>query len=201
MRILIKISRVVIVEGKYDKIRLSNIIDAVIITTDGFRIFKNAEKRLLIKRLSEEKGLLVITDSDKAGCVIRAHIKSFAKDADIVNVYLPQIVGKEKRKSVPSAEGFLGVEGIPDEIIRKALMPFSDNIRHTELRKIEKSDLYNLGLSGRSDSKNLRENFLGFLALPKSLTTNALLDALNSLYTFTEFSEVIKKWQQDLDKN
>ncbi len=198
---MIKISRVVIVEGKYDKIRLSNIIDAVIITTDGFRIFKDAEKRLLIKKLAEEKGLLVITDSDKAGSVIRAHIKSFLKDADIVNLYLPQIVGKEKRKSAPSAEGFLGVEGTPDEIIREALMPFIDNRPQITDRKIEKSDLYNLGLSGRADSAKLRENFLKFLALPKSLTTNALLDALNSLYTFTEFSEVIEKWQQDSDKN
>ncbi len=198
---MIKISRVVIVEGKYDKIRLSNIIDAVIITTDGFRIFKNKEKRLLIKKMADKRGLLIITDSDKAGSVIRSHIKSFATEADIVNVYLPQIVGKEKRKQKSSAEGFLGVEGTPDDIILKALEPFADNRYRTEKRKIEKADLYALGLSGKADSAKLRQSLLGFLSLPKSLTANALIDALNSLYTFTEFSEEIEKWQQDLGKN
>ncbi len=198
---MIKISRVVIVEGKYDKIRLSNIIDAVIITTDGFRIFKDAPKRALIKKLADKNGLLIITDSDKAGSVIRAHIKSFANNADIVSVYLPQIVGKEKRKASPSAEGFLGVEGTPDEIIIKALEPFSDNSVHEKTRKINKSDLYALGLSGEENSAKLRQSFLEFLSLPKSLTTNALLDALNSLYTVTEFSGVVEKWQQDGDKN
>ena len=198
---MIKLSRAVIVEGKYDKIRLSNIVDAVIITTDGFRIFKDAEKRQLIKKIALKKGLLIITDSDKAGSVIRAHIKSFVNDADIANVYLPQLVGKEKRKSKHSAEGFLGVEGTPDEIIIKALERFSDNSANQETRKIEKSDLYDLGLSGNTDSSKLRESLLGYLSLPKSLTANALLDALNSLYTFTEFLKEVEKWQQDGDKS
>ena len=197
---MIKLSRAVIVEGKYDKIKLANIVDAVIITTDGFRIFKNKEKRELIKKIALKKGLLIVTDSDKAGSVIRGHIKSFANEADIVNVYLPQIVGKEKRKVKGSAEGFLGVEGTPDEIIIDALKRFSVEGMNNE-RKIEKSDLFNLGLSGGKESAKLRENLLEYLSLPKSLTTNAILDAINSLYAYSEFFEEVEKWRQDSAKN
>ena len=105
---MLKLSRAVIVEGKYDKIRLENIVDAVIIPTNGFRIFKDEEKRRLIKKIAEKKGIIVLTDSDKAGSVIRSHIKSIASSADIISVYLPQISGKERRKTKPSAEGLVG---------------------------------------------------------------------------------------------
>lgn len=196
---MINISRAVIVEGKYDKIRLENLIDAVIITTDGFRIFKNAERRELIRKIALKKGLLIITDSDKAGSVIRSHIKSFVAGADIINVYLPQIKGKERRKAHAGAEGLLGVEGTPDEIIIEVLKKYES--KRVEGRKIEKADLYSLGLSGAAQSAEKRKELLKHLELPESLTANALLDALNSLYTYTEFIEEVEKWQQDGDKN
>lgn len=197
---MIKISRAIIVEGKYDKIRLENLVDAVIITTDGFRIFKDKEKRELIRKIALKKGLLIITDSDKAGGIIRGHIKSFAAEGDIVNIYLPQILGKEKRKSHPSAEGYLGVEGTPDDIIKKALERFAAKGEESG-RKIVKKDLFELGVSGTAGSLERRKDLQKFLELPESLTTPALLDALNSLYNYNEFVEEIEKWQQDLAKN
>ncbi len=196
---MIKIDRAIIVEGKYDKIRLENIVDAVILTTDGFGIFKNTEKRELIRKIAEKKGLLIITDSDKAGSVIRSHIKSVVPGADIINVYLPQISGKERRKKKAGAEGLLGVEGTPDEIIIKALERFRTEGQDT--LKIEKSHLYNLGLTGMNDSAQKRKELLRYLDLPASLTSNALLDALNSLYSLEEFLKETEKWRQDLDKN
>lgn len=202
MKPLLKLSRTVIVEGKYDKIRLQNIIDAVIIQTNGFQIFKDEKKRGLIRAAAEKNGLLILTDSDKAGSIIRSHIKSIAPSADIVNVYLPQISGKEHRKNKPSAEGFLGVEGTPDSIIENALSKFavkSDFLNSNV--KIQKSDFYKLGLSGKSDSTVKRHSLLKYLNLPENLTANALLDALNALYSYNEFYGMVKKWQQDSDKN
>ncbi len=196
---MLKLSRAVIVEGKYDKIRLENIIDAVIITTNGFRIFKDEEKRQLIRKIAEKKGIIILTDSDKAGSVIRAHIKSITNNADIVNIYLPQISGKERRKARPSAEGLLGVEGTPDEIIINALERFSVNEEKSE--RVEKSNLYSLGLSGEEGSADRRRALLTYLDLPASLTTPALLDAVNSLYTKTEFMEVATKWLQEWETN
>ena len=196
---MLKLSRAVIVEGKYDKIRLENIVDAVIIPTNGFRIFKDEEKRRLIKKIAEKKGIIVLTDSDKAGSVIRSHIKSIASSADIISVYLPQISGKERRKTKPSAEGLVGVEGTPDEIIIKALERFSVSEDRSE--RIEKIDLYHLGLSGSDGSAEKRKALLTFLDLPPSLTAPALLDALNSLYTKTEFMEVAEKWLQEWEIN
>lgn len=196
---MLKLSRAVIVEGKYDKIRLENIVDAVIIPTNGFRIFKDEEKRRLIKKIAEKKGIIVLTDSDKAGSVIRSHIKNIASGADIISVYLPQISGKERRKTKPSAEGLVGVEGTPDEIIIKALERFSVSEERSE--RIEKNDLYHLGLSGSDGSAEKRKALLTFLDLPPSLTAPALLDALNSLYTKTEFMEVAEKWLQEWEIN
>lgn len=199
---MIKLDKAVIVEGKYDKIRLSNFLDATIITTDGFGIFKNEEKRSLIKLLAEKSGLVIITDSDHAGQMIRSHIKSFVKNGEIINLYLPALKGKEKRKSKPSAEGLLGVEGTPDKIITEALdraglvHKKEDKIG----RKIEKTDLYILGLSGRDNSSILRESLCRFIKIP-SLPTNTLLDALNTLYTYEEFLEMIEKWKPEETEN
>lgn len=199
---MIKLDKAVIVEGKYDKIRLSNFLDATIITTDGFGIFKNEEKRSLIKLLAEKSGLVIITDSDHAGQMIRSHIKSFVKDGEIINLYLPALKGKEKRKSKPSAEGLLGVEGTPDEIITEALD--RTGLVHKKEdkigRKIEKTDLYILGLSGRDNSSILRESLCRFIKIP-SLPTNTLLDALNTLYTYEEFLEMIEKWKPEETEN
>lgn len=195
MKNLIKIDKAVIVEGKYDKIRLSNIIDATIITTEGFRIFKDAEKKELIKVLAKKKGLVIMTDSDRAGQMIRKHIENIVKDAEIINVYLPVIKGKEKRKVKPSAEGSVGVEGTEDEIIINTLKKFGVTGEKTTKRapEITKTDLYNLGLTGKEDSKAKREKLLTRLGLPTFITTNTLISLLNSLYTLSE----VEKWMEE----
>lgn len=195
---MIKINAAVIVEGKYDKIKLENIIDALIIPTDGFRIFKNAEKRNMIKLLAEKNGIVVITDSDSAGNLIRNHLKGFVPADKIINVYLPQVEGKESRKQKKSAEGFLGVEGTDDAVILKALSRAGVTGEKAEIvgRRLTKSDFYALGISGGDNSRILRENLLVFLGLPQNLSANALLYVANSLYGYEKFTEVVNKWKR-----
>ncbi len=198
MRQLIRINRAVIVEGKYDKIRLSNILDATIITTDGFGIFKNTEKRELIRLLAEKCGIVIITDSDFAGQMIRRHICNFVKSENVINIYLPAIKGKEKRKLKPGAEGLLGVEGISDEIITEALerAGVTTDRSPTPKRPVQKTDLYNFGLSGREDSAAKRADFCRHIGLP-DLPSNTLLDAINTIYTYDEFVSEVNRWKQD----
>lgn len=191
----------VIVEGKYDKIKLSNIIDANIITTDGFGIFKDREKREYIKRLAKEKGIVVITDSDSAGAMIRSHIKGICADGDIINVYVPQLKGKEKRKSEPSREGFLGVEGISEQDIIDALKRSGISSAKCEKSPITKTDLFSLGLSGREESGFLRQELSAYLQIPSNLSSNGFLDAVNSLFTKEQFRAEVEKWQQDTGRN
>lgn len=199
---MIKLKQAVIVEGKYDKIRLSNIIDATIIQTDGFRIFKDSQKCELIRLLSKKCGIIVITDSDSAGQMIRSHIKNIAKDGQVTNIYLPTLKGKEKRKIKPSAEGLLGVEGTDDVIIIEALK--NAGLTHTEedskSRSITKGDLYTLGLSGTPDSSARRKQLSEHLNIP-CLPTNTLLDALNTLFTYDSFMEMIDKWSHEETEN
>ena len=192
---MIKIDKVIVVEGKYDKIRLANIVDATIITTEGFRIFKDKEKRELIRILALKKGIIIMTDSDRAGQMIRKHIENIVKGAEIKNVYLPFIKGKEKRKVKPSADGNVGVEGTDDEIIINSLK--MNGIIGEEKQKnkepITKTDLYNLGLTGGKDSSAKREKLLLKLGFPTFLSTNTLLEILNSLYTLSE----VQKWMEE----
>lgn len=192
---MIKLDKAVIVEGKYDKIRLSNIIDATIITTEGFRIFKDKEKRELIRVLAQKRGIIIMTDSDRAGQMIRKHIENIVKGADIQNVYLPVIKDKEKRKIKPSAEGSLGVEGTDDEIILDSLKKVGiiGEKRVIDEPKITKTDLYNLGLTGGQESKMKREKLLLKLGFPTFLSANTLLEILNSLYTLSE----VKQWMEE----
>ena len=151
---MIKLDKPVIVEGKYDKITLENIVDTLIITTDGFGIFKNKEKCDLIRCLAKKNGLIIMTDSDSAGAVIRSYIKKIASDCEIINVYVPELSGKEKRKDKPSKSGLLGVEGMTPEIIENALKKSGVfSVKTEERRKITKADMYAFGLSGREDSK------------------------------------------------
>ena len=202
MKPLIKIDMPVIVEGKYDKITLQNIIDAKIITTNGFGIYKDTQKRELIKLLCEKKGIVVITDSDYAGAQIRAYIKSFCNSDNITNVYLPQIKGKEKRKDKPSKEGFLGAEGMDEKAVLEALVRSgvtACNAKRTE--EIKKSDLYAFGLSGQKDSKKARADFSQFVLLPKGLSSNAFLDALNTLFSKDKFIKEAEKWRQGQARN
>lgn len=202
MRQLIRINRAVIVEGKYDKIRLSNILDATIITTDGFGIFKNTEKRELIRLLAEKCGIVIITDSDHAGQMIRRHICNFVKSDNVINIYLPEIKGKEKRKLKPGAEGLLGVEGISDEIITEALerAGVTSSRSQTPQRPVQKTDLYNFGISGREDSAAKRADFCRNIGLP-DLPSNTLLDAINTIYTYDEFISEVNRWKQDETEN
>ena len=192
---LIKIKMPIIVEGKYDKITLSNVVDTLIISTDGFRIFKNKEMCDLIHLLAHRDGVIVMTDSDSAGNVIRNHIKNIASDGKIINVYVPQLKGKEKRKAAPSKEGFLGVEGISKEILQQTFLKYG--ITGCEVlendKKITKTDLFALGLSGRENSSSNRAELLNFLNLPKNLSCKALLDVLNVLFSREEFMTFVEK--------
>ena len=180
----IKLSDVIVVEGKYDKIKLSSFVDAVILTTGGFGVFNSREKSALIKKLSEKKKIIILTDSDGAGFVIRNKIKNIIGDnSRIINLYIPQISGKEQRKNKASKEGTLGVEGMETETLKKL---FSDAglLSKCDVRTqhaYTKSEIYALGLSGKSDSAATRAEILKRHALPDDMSANAFLDAVNIL--------------------
>ena len=199
MRPLIKVKEAIICEGKYDKIRLSGIFDTVIITTDGFGIFKDPEKKALIRLLAENCGLILLTDSDSAGQMIRKYLEKLVPRDRVKNLYLPEIKGKEKRKSSPSAAGLLGVEGTDNEIILAAAKRAGilSEITDVPKKKITKTDLFNLGLSGGGGSKEKRKSLLSYLKLPTILTANSLLDVINSLYSYEEFLSEVRKWNQE----
>lgn len=204
MKPLIKVDKPIIVEGKYDKITLENVVDALIISTDGFGIFKNAEKCRMIRKLAQKNnGIIVMTDSDNAGSQIRAYLKNIIGDSPIINVYVPCLEGKEKRKAVRSKEGLLGVEGMSGDIILKALeksgVNTADNISSSP--KITKNDMFELGLSGCSDSSENRKKLLRFLELPESLSPNAMLDVINNIFVRDEFFEVAEKCLKKQDKS
>ncbi len=198
---MIRLNMPVIVEGKYDKITLENIIDAPIIKTDGFRIFSQKDKCDYIRALAKKNGIVVLTDSDNAGQLIRSYLKKICGDSKIVNVYIPQIKGKEKRKTTASKEGFLGVEGMNEEVIKNAFSRSNvsfDYIKRDDI--VTKQDFYLYGLSGRENSASIRKNLASFLELPKNISSSAMLDAINSLYGKTEFERRLLLWQQDTDK-
>lgn len=190
---MIKIKEAVIVEGKYDKMQLQKVCDALIITTDGFRIFRDKEKKEFLKALAKRQGLLVLTDSDRAGFVIRSHLKSFIPPEQIKNVYIPDIKGKEKRKDKPSCEGLLGVEGINEDILRRLLQEAAATSVEPHGDPISKADLYSLGLSGTDGAHELRAKIVKELSLPSRLTTNSLLEILNSAFSRDEFFDWIQK--------
>ena len=193
---MIKLDRPVIVEGKYDIIKLSNIIDTLIIKTDGFGIFKDKEKQRLLRRLAGEKGIIVMTDSDSAGFLIRKFITSSVPADKITHVYIPDLYGKEKRKTEMSKEGKLGVEGTPEEIILEALKKagiiFSET-ENSDRRLITNIDLYEWGLMGRENSKEKRVKLLKSLALPERMSTSSLIKILNTFVTYDEFTEKVKE--------
>ena len=191
---MLEISRPIIVEGKYDKIKLSRIVKANIITTDGFGIFSKEEKNLLIRRLAEARGVIVLTDSDGAGLVIRNHLKNLLPKEKVIHIYTPQIKGKEKRKNEPSKEGFLGVEGMELDWLVKALEPFADG-NVPDRMELTKADLYALGLSGRDDSDKRRKALATALNLPTNLSANALLEAIRILVSKEEFETALQTIQ------
>ena len=193
---MLKVKEVIVVEGKYDKQQLSGFISGTIVTTSGFRIFKDKEKQTLIRRLSEEKGIVIMTDSDSAGLVIRNFLKGIVPGVLIKNCYVPQILGKEKRKSEPSKEGYLGVEGLSTEILEEALRKCGVGVGESDTNvprvPITKSDLYELGLSGRENSSQLRRGLMADLGLPTYLSANAFLEVINSLYSREEILDKLK---------
>ncbi len=195
---MIKLEQAVIVEGKYDKIKLSSIIDALIIPTNGFNIFKDTERLELIRHYAKTSGIIIMTDSDSAGFTIRNHIKGAIKNGKIINVYIPDIFGKEKRKVKPSAEGKLGVEGVDKEIILAALKKAGVTAVGTDEAdkkpKITKTDLYMLGLSGGQNSSERRKKLLRYLKLPQLLSTNSMLEVLNTMLSIQELEEIVNKF-------
>ena len=195
---MIKLDCPVIVEGKYDKITLENVIDALIIPTNGFSVFKDSQKRDLIRLLAKEKGVIVMTDSDNAGNLIRAYIKKIVGGSRIINVYVPSLKGKEKRKTKASKEGLLGVEGMSPEMIEEALKRSGVIGRKVprNTRKITKNDMYLLGLSGRDNSALKRTQLLKKMELPESLSSSAMIDIVNTLYTYEDFVGVIENAEE-----
>lgn len=190
---MIKINEAVIVEGKYDKIKLSNILDALIIETNGFGIYKDKERRDFIRRLAKERGLIILTDSDHSGFQIRNFIANCAKGGSVKHLYIPDVYGKERRKEQPSKEGKLGVEGISDDILIKL---FSDNgveYENSQTRElITNYDLFAAGISGTPQASKKKKKLLKQLNLPEFLSTNSLLDCLNSMMSKSEFEALLK---------
>ncbi|MGL5973203.1 MAG: toprim domain-containing protein [Oscillospiraceae bacterium] len=189
----IKLDAVLICEGKYDKIKLSSIFDTTVIITDGFAIFKDKEKLDLIKKLSFNKKIVIITDGDSAGFKIRNYIKNYLKSDNVYNVLIPDIYGKEKRKVNSSKEGKVGVEGISKDILIKLITNLNlDKTKDYKKILINKTDLYNIGLSGRENSTIKRKKLLYELNLPERTAPNTLLEILNILYTKEEFYNYLK---------
>lgn len=189
----LKIKYPIIVEGKYDKIKLDSLFDANIITTGGFELFNNSEKLLLIKRLAEKSKIIILTDSDGAGHLIRSHIKTALAPEQIINLYIPEVHGKEKRKKEASKAGTLGVEGIDADKLIEILSPFSEDAPPKEYGKITKADLYKYGLSGKENSQQKRVELLKKLDLPTNMSPNAMLSAINMLYTKEEISSILEQ--------
>lgn len=191
----ITLARAVVVEGRYDKIKLSSFVDGVILVTNGFGIYRDKELCRLLRFYAESRGLIVLTDSDSAGRQIRAHIKRVLPKelhGRIASVHIPRIPGKERRKSEPSKEGTLGVEGIDADILRRLLKPY-ENEQPRIGEPITKNDLYMLGLSGGADASARRAALAKKLSLPEGLSSTALLDLLNTLYTKEQLDEIVSE--------
>ena len=191
---MVKIREAIVVEGRYDKNTLSQIVDAPILETSGFGIFKDKKQMALLRQVAEKRGLIVFTDSDGAGFVIRNHLKSAIPGKFLKHAYIPDIYGKEKRKSAPGKEGKLGVEGMRPEVIIEALRRAGATIEGEESlpsRSITKQDLMELGLSGGADASAKRLTLLKKLNLPEHMSANALLQALNLLYTLEELESIL----------
>lgn len=190
---MIHIAQAIVVEGKYDKIKLSSILDAVILVTNGFRIFRDPEKMALIQYYARTTGVIVLTDSDRAGFQIRNYLKGAVRDGKLYHVYIPDIYGKEHRKEKPSAEGKLGVEGIRKDVLLEAFAKagvLTDEVSE-KADPITRYDLYELGLSGGADSKARRKALQKRLGLPDLLSAASLLEVLNTMMTRQELQQLL----------
>ncbi len=196
-----KVREVIVVEGRYDKNTLSQVVDATVVTLGGFSVFNDREKLAFLRRLAQERGLIVLTDSDGAGFVLRNYLKGALPKDRVKQAYIPDIAGKERRKRRPGKEGKLGVEGMPPTVLLEALRrcgaTFEDESAEAAPAEqpITKADLYELGLTGGPDSAEKRREVLRRLDLPAHLTANGLLEALNLLYGRRAFL----KWMADED--
>lgn len=193
---MVKIKEAIVVEGRYDKNTLRQIVDATILETNGFGIFKDKQQMALLRQVAEKRGLIIFTDADGAGFVIRNHIKSAIPGKYLKHAYTPDIFGKERRKSAPGKEGKLGVEGMRPEIIIEALRKAGASFEGENsviAHQITKQDLMVLGLSGGANSAQLRQKLLNRLDFPERMSANAMLQALNLLYTLDELSVLIQE--------
>ena len=192
---MLKIKEAIVVEGRYDKNTLSQLVDAPILETSGFGIMKDKQQLKLLRRVAESRGLIVFTDSDGAGFVIRNYLKGAIPSKYLLHAYIPDIPGKERRKSAPGKEGKLGVEGMTPQVILDALRKAGATILgEKQVRtagNITKQEMMELGLSGGPNSSHLRKALLKKLDLPEHMSANALLQALNLLYTLDELQEII----------
>lgn len=194
---MLKTDKVIVVEGKYDAIRLANIVDAAILRTEGFGVFKDKEKQELLRTLGEKRGLLVLTDGDSAGMLIRNYIRNIVPAEQITDVYVPDLYGKEKRKDKPSKEGKLGVEGIPDDILiealKKAGVTEEGDVRPavSNERLITRMDFYRDGLAGGPNSKAKRLALQSALGLPERMTGKQLLRIINMMVSYGEYRALV----------
>lgn len=197
---MVKIREAIVVEGRYDKNKLAQLVDAPILETSGFGIFKDKEQLSLLRRIARNRGLIILTDSDGAGFVIRNYLKAAIEPQYLKHAYIPDIYGKERRKAAPGKEGKLGVEGVDPDILldalRKAGATFEGEVESAPNR-ITKQDMMALGLSGRAYSSEMRRLLIQKLELPEHMSTNALLQALNLLYSYDELAQIVNALEKD----
>ncbi len=189
----LKLVSPVIVEGKYDKIKLSSIIESEIICLNGFGIFKDEKKRQMLKNIANERGLIVLTDSDGGGLVLRNHLRTLIPSDRLKHLYIPKIEGKEKRKEEASKEGLLGVEGMDTSLLRSLFEPFLAQNTQLNARKVTKTDLYCDGLLGNEGSVEKRKKLCAKCSLPDNISANSLLEAINLLYDYDRYKEIINE--------
>ena len=195
----LKIPYPVIVEGAYDKLRLETVIEAQILTTDGFGVFNQQEKTRLFRTLATRTPIIVLTDSDGAGKLIRSHLTSAVPPERLIHLYVPRIEGKEKRKTVPGAEGILGVEGMDAELLYRLFAPYADAdavMRRLQENRLSKTDLYIDGLTGGAESAKKRDALAERLGLPAKMTPNAFLAALRVLCDYEEYCGLVGRKEQ-----
>jgi len=198
---MFSVKEIIITEGLYDKIKLSGFIESPVFITEGFRIFNDKDMQKAVRTFAEQTGIVILTDSDSAGLKIRAFIKQLAKDGTVFDAYVPEIYGKERRKSAGGKEGLLGVEGISEDIIMDALKKSGalvSGVREEKRAKtpILKSDFYALGLSGRENSEKMRKELLKVLNLPSKMSSNMLISVVNRLLTKEELCDLVDKIQK-----
>lgn len=197
---MLHVKEVIVVEGRYDRRALSSVVEATVLETSGFAVFNDGQKQKLLRRLAETRGIIILTDPDGAGFVIRRFLRSCIPSGKVKNAYIPEIAGKEKRKTRPSREGKLGVEGMRSEVLLSALKragaTFDDGVEYREHEPITKADLYRLGLSGGVNSAKKRRTLASKLELPERMGTNALLDVLNAVITIKELKELIAETEE-----